>query len=175
LTKLAIPGLAGLLFLSAISAAPAQSGGKGVVGILSPSGTFRPLSRTPRSAAGPSTTITGKLVLNLTITVASSIPTSTPILCELQANVQGSDTTSFIDDIYETAVTAAARSGRQATCTVTLPYEWTLAAPTDTLSLNYAVNAVGANEVGRNSEVLFDTRSVPNNGVTTTYTLSGRI
>jgi hypothetical protein len=115
-------------------------------------------------------------VLKLAITVVSAIPTSTPIQCELEAGVLGYDASSnLIDEINETATTAATRSGSQATCTVELPYQWTLSAPKDTLSLTYDVTAVGATGIGRTSLKLFDTRSVPANGATTKYSLTGRI
>jgi hypothetical protein len=177
LTRLALAGLTGLFLLLALPPALAQSSGNGVLGILGPTGTFRPLLAHPSaSAAVTPTTVTGTLSLQLTIKIFSPIRPSTGLQCELDAAVEGLDAQfNITDSILETATAPATRTGSQAVCVVKLPYQWMLNGPKDTLSLNYSVVTTGSGGPGRTGNVSFATRSIPKNGATTSYSFTGRI
>ena len=168
----------GMLLILAASGAWAQSGASGVPGVLSPSGAFRPVLARPLTseAAAIKRTVTGTLTLQLTIAVFSSLPTSTPIQCELDASVSGVNASfEVVDNISETATAPATRSGSKAVCSMKLPYQWTLSAPTDTVSLSYTVTATGSSGAGRTSVISFDTIPAPKSGATTSFSLTGRI
>jgi hypothetical protein len=170
-----VAGLAGMLMVSAMHGAAAQSGSNGVLGVLTPSGTFRPVMVRPLTS-GAAETVTGKFIMKLTITIASTIPASTPILCDLDTSTLGQNASyEFVDEIFETASALATRSGSTAVCTVTLPYQWILHLSSDTVSLSYNVTAVGSTGTDRTSSIYYETISVPKNGVTTSFDLTGTI
>jgi len=171
--------LSGLLILLTASTASAQSGMNGAVGSIGPAGTLQPSpTAAPASSAGASTTVTGTFSLQLTVSVLSGIPASTPIHCTLQASVTGFTTTlppALVDSITDSSVVTATRAGSQATCNVVLPYKWTLFGSKDTVALAYLVNATTSTGVGRVISVYFATIPVPANGTTTKETQIGAI
>jgi hypothetical protein len=118
----------------------------GIPGLLDPgSGLFTPMGRpilTPEpqdnqdSVETPATVVSGKFVINLTITISSSIPTTETIACDAEALVFDS-----LSDIVDTAGIAATRSGSTATCTVTIPYSWSLTSTTDSVLITYTISS----------------------------------
>jgi hypothetical protein len=84
--------------------------------------------------------------------------------------------------ISEIAAVAATRSGSTATCTVTIPYSWSLInSTTDMVQLSYVITAPGAVSTGttglpyRASSRNFVSIKVPANAATTTETLKATI
>jgi hypothetical protein len=130
---------------------------------------------TPVANAVAATTVTGELTLKLTVTIASTIPTSTEILCGLSADVSGESTSGQFDSIQEYDTVVATRSGATAACQLAIPYQWILYGTGDTVSLSYSVTALNGTSVGRSNSVSFETIAVPKNGATTSYSLTGRI
>jgi len=116
------------------------------------------------------TTYTGKFVYSFTITIESTISTSVPIYC--YAKVQTSDSG---DTLSETGSVTATRSGSSATCTVTLPYSWSLATESsDKVNLSFEVAADTSLEYPpvRDVNHQLGQISVPANGATTTEKIS---
>jgi len=88
------------------------------------------------------TTRAGKLVFDFTITVDSTFATTTPIYCEVGANLVDDITSGSGREITESAAATATRTGSTAKCTVTIPYSWSLATPsTDMVFLSYTIIA----------------------------------
>ena len=118
------------------------------------------------------TTVTGEIVYKMTITIKSTIPTTSTIICDGTATTF--DASSGVSHT-ESASEAATRSGSTATCTVTIPYSWALAsASSDSVTLGYDVTASGGTTglVGRVSEHTLVAIHVPANGATTTETVA---
>jgi hypothetical protein len=105
--------------------ASAQSAPSGIPGTFDPTTrVFVPqpastTTATSRAAASRS----GQVNVAMTITIASSIPTTTPIVCGLAISHMGVQGAYYT----EAAQTPAVRSGSTATCTVRIPYLWSLA------------------------------------------------
>ncbi len=149
---------------------------RGIRGYLDPqTGVFHATPRPePQDAAEPAavTTVAGRIVVNFTITVDSTIAATTKIGCALEADVDDA-TAGFIS---ESAGTAVARgTGTTVTCTTTIPYSWKLGSmSTDTISLSYTVSspvaiATAAAEYPiRESSQTIGTIKVPVSGTTTT-------
>jgi hypothetical protein len=182
-TLAAVLGLMGLVTAGAAQAGPA-SPPNGVLGVLSSNGTFRPVLGAGHDGVPPPPpkTFVGTLKLTLNITVDSSLPTGTGILCGLNAGVTGVSETGNIDVIEDVGQKLAGGSGSTATCTVEVPYSWRLTAydgsdavSPDQVSLSYTITAIGTGQQGRTTLESFDTIAVPKNGKTTAYTLSARI
>lgn len=118
-------------------------------------------------------TVGGTLVVNLTVTIKSAIPLTTPILCSVNAYLVEADLTGA-NTIGELATVAATRAGTKATCRVSIPYSWTvLSSATARVSLNATVLAskTGAPQTGlltRSSSFTLGSIAVPANGATTT-------
>jgi hypothetical protein len=134
------------------------------------------LSVAPLADAIAATTVTGKVMLKLTVTIASSIAPSIPIQCNLSAYASGSNPSgSQTDNILETDQVTATRSGSTAVCQLAIPYQWVLYGSADTVALSYSVTATDPNSNGRYSSISFETIAVPKTGATTSYALSARI
>jgi hypothetical protein len=123
------------------------------------------------------TPITGKFVVNFKITVASTLPATDVISCGVSSTLLDVGSTF---EIFETATVAATRSGSTATCTVTLPYSWTLlTSTTDMVLLSYEILApattVGSPLPNRSSNHGFANIHVPASGATTTFNLTPTI
>ncbi len=124
----------------------------------------------------PLTTYTGKFVVNFTITISSAVPTGTTIACDVGVLVI--DTAGDITD--DLAVTAT-RNGSTATCSVTLPYSWSLTAATDTVYVSYDISAPPqplastSTYPRRYTAHPISKITVPANGATTTYTVTPTI
>ena len=81
----------------------------------------------------------------------------------------------LLDQISDSSVVAATRTGSQAKCSVVLPYKWTLAGSNDTVTLTYLVNATTSTGIGRRISVFITTIPVPASGGTTAETETGAI
>jgi len=124
------------------------------------------------------TTFTGTIVVNFTITISSTIPTTDKISCLASASVFDTGSTG---SIQETAAVAATRSGATATCKVTIPYSWPLVSgTTDQVQLTYEVSAPGLFTATNGLPLRTSTQSiahiaVPKSGTTTTETVVATI
>jgi hypothetical protein len=156
---------------------------QGVLGFLDPgTGIFRtvPVSLVDASEAPAlaAASTGGKFVFNFTINVAATISATAKIGCIATATVTEAATLNFIT---EQAGALATRSGSTATCTVNIPYSWTLnSASTDTVSLTYSIQApaeaaVSASFPNRTSTHSLPSIKVPANGATTTETITATI
>jgi hypothetical protein len=125
-------------------------------------------------------TVGGTLVVNLTVTIKSAIPLTTPILCSVNAYLAEASVTGT-NTIAEAATVAATRAGAKATCRVSLPYSWTvLSSATARVSLNALVSATktGAPQTGllnRSSSFTLGSIAVPANGATTTISANATL
>jgi hypothetical protein len=156
-----------------------QTSANGILGYLNPrTGSFSPLAQPSSDDVLPAlTTVGGKFVVNFTITISSTLPTTDVISCGIDSVLVdlGSGFT-----LLESAAVAATRTGSSAKCTVTLPYSWTLASQTtDMVSLTYSIivpaTAAGAQFPNRTSNHGFATIKVPANGAITPFNLTATI
>ena len=157
-----------------------------IVGSVDPmTGTFTPIrgsfvsNSTPLAAA---TTYGGKLVFTVTITLKSVVPSTDTINCRANAAILDTPTSIGILAItQESGAVTATRSGSKATCTMPIPYSWTLAnGPTDQMSLSYGVSfgpGAGAPSplLSRSSGQGLGSFPVPANGTTTNLTVAATI
>jgi len=153
----------------------------GILGYLDPAtGVFHtlPVPDASDDAAPAAAVTTGKFVFSFTITIDSSIATSAKIGCSASAQLLDVSTANLIE---EEAAVVASRSGSTATCTVTIPYSWTLAsASSDKVTLSYVISApveasASAQYPQRLSSQTLTTISVPKNGATTNETITATI
>ena len=135
-------------------------------------GAFQPMPQAlPEIDPATISPVTGKIVVNLTITISSSIPTTDVISCGVTATVLDvASQLSFIDS----ALVAATRKGTTATCTVDVPYSWALtSASSDMVQIEYEIltpaTATGAPLPSRTAEHGLANIHVPSSGATTTY------
>lgn len=141
-------------------------------------GLFHPLSRAvDESVLASITPTTGKFVFNITINVASTLPTNAVIVCEVGAATADATSGEFSNSVIQTAT----RSGSTATCPITMNYSWDLASPTKdpvdlTLTVTATVGTVGSASFYQET---FDNppiaTKVPANGATTTETINTTI
>lgn len=152
----------------------------------------------PQQSVTPAvvTVRSGILVLNLTITLTSVIPATVPIKCGFFPIVFGSAPvlplppppalpTYLTDYLSESRQVTATRTGVTATCSLSVPYSWSLEVlAADRIQINYSVTAVDANGIGRISQttpfLVFTPGGaqgipVPTNGATTTIARSVRL
>jgi hypothetical protein len=123
---------------------------------------------------------TGTVVVKFSITVKSSISTSTPIVCSVDAIVVDQNTSTFqiANSIDESASLGAIRSSNTASCTVTIPYSWRLSfASTDTVILSYSLFIEGptTTSLNRISSQDIATIPIPKTGMTTNESVSATI
>ncbi|MGO9403591.1 MAG: hypothetical protein ACLPVW_08985 [Terriglobales bacterium] len=124
------------------------------------------------------TPTTGTYSLTINITLASTIPSATQIVCLVQIDVTGD---SVLSGIEQTAGSAATRSGDTATCTVTIPYSWELGTPaTDKLDRVYSILAPVEATYGkpvpvRSAHLNLGSIAMPANGATTTETVTATL
>lgn len=153
---------------------------RGVLGYLDPhTGAFRVLPHPNAEAEPPATTtVTGKLVFNFTITVDATIASTAKIACSASAITEDNLSSGNPSIFEEEASALATRTGSTATCTVNIPYSWKLAtSSTDSIVLEYTIDA----PVEATSTTVFPTRlssatvatiKVPASGTTTTETIT---
>ena len=156
----------------------------GILGYLDPqTGAFRPIGqKAPQTTAASPAPTTGTLVVNITITIQSSIPANANITCSVQGSVN--ETVSVNPYEYnfmsESASTTATRSGSSASCSLTIPYSWILSTPArDMVNVSYTISAFGTGVTptlsSRYSTAGIATVGVPANGTTTTENLAATI
>jgi len=157
---------------------------RAVYGRLDPrTGIFTPLRQLPAvnpeadaEEPPPTTTYTGKFVLNFTITITSAIPTGTVIACDGNATLVDST-----GDESDSLSNSAVRSGSTATCSVTIPYSWAVTSTSESVYVTYDISAPpqplssSATFPRRYSSHPLAKITVPANGATTTYTISATI
>lgn len=107
------------------SIASAQDG----VSHPSPFSSLHGLRLQPNTTSAPTTTYSGTAQVTFNVTVKSAI--TTPILCLAEVYVSsyanGTTSTSYASNYYtEDATATASRTGNTATCTVNIPYQWSL-------------------------------------------------
>jgi hypothetical protein len=156
----------------------------GIPGYLNPkTGIFHatPPPPAPDAADPPATTtFTGKIVVNFTITVSSVFASTRQLVCVASASVF--DLSNF-NSIFETGATGVPRgTGTTVPCSVTIPYSWKLAAgPSDTINLGYSVISLDDPTTPlvlfpqRTSTQRLATIPVPSSGTTTTRAVGVRI
>ena len=177
--KLAVGVALACFALGGASASPFQRPA-GMVGILSPDGTFRPMMQHGIADTTSASTVTGKLELSLSVDIQTKLPSKTVILCSLSASVEGISASGVADSIEETGEVPASVSGSTATCKPTIAYEWHLFANSssaevrDGITLSYQIVAVTA-DGGRTSTVSFATIAVPANNKTTSFSEAARL
>ena len=153
----------------------------GIPGYLDPrTGIFHstPPLALPDAEPPAKTTFTGKLVFNFTITVKSTFASTAPIACIAAGGLSDSGIT-----IGEGAGTLVTRgTGTTVTCSVTIPYSWSLAtASTDTINLSYSIitaasfAAVAGEFPNRHGAQSLGKIAVPATGTTTTETIAATI
>lgn len=132
--------------------------------------------------AATSITFTGKLVFSFTITISSTLPTTDTVACEASASLSDVGAAGQGPIINELAAVAATRSGSTATCTVNIPYSWSLInSSTDAVQLSYVISVPTAAITGTNglparvSTRTFASIKVPASGMTTTETIKATI
>lgn len=141
---------------------------------------------TAAASAAAAAPVTGTFVAKFTIKLVTPVPSGSQVLCELNANLFEENTTTgtVSNEIEEDAAAKATVSGSTASCTVSIPYSWTLATPSsDTVNLGYylyIVNPTGANEsaLTRSSTQFLPgagSIKVPASGTTTTYTVNSTL
>lgn len=121
------------------------------------------------------TIFTGKFVYNISISIKSTIPTADVISCSgSAATFDGSG-----KNISEIAGVAATRAGSSASCSVAIPYSWSLTtSSTDMVALSYTITVPvggGAALPNRSSIQGLGSIHVPASGSTTTETISATI
>jgi len=115
----------------------------------------------------------GKIVLTLTATLTTSFPTTAAFSCGL--NATAADVISgltFSDTIFVTAT----KNGSTLSCTLTLPYAWDLASPTqDVMLVLYTINVASGtgNQLSVAQHGVASIHSVPSG--TTSYSRSAVI
>jgi hypothetical protein len=145
----------------------------GILGYLDPkTGSFRPVQTQDKapSAPGSGTQVTGTVVFTVTATLNPAIPAGAKIECSAKASV-GSEP-SLSSNSHQAQVMAR-RSGKTATCTVNIPYTWTLTSPSgDTLQMDVDMTAlIGTSGTLPNSDAVWSDSlwiPLPPSGSTTT-------
>jgi hypothetical protein len=149
-------------------------------------GAFEPAKTTmdPEAAAAV-VPRTGTLIVKLTITVDSVIPKNAVVGCSTDADVSD-DSSGFTSEEHASTV-ATLVSGKTYSCTMTIPYSWTLASPTtDKIGISYTTNiGYGYQVTATNGTAVLvqpvtarsviqpvGSIAVPANGATTTETIS---
>ena len=128
-------------------------------------------------APEPPATLSANTAMSLAAkSMATNVPPTAPSLCGLQASVSGTDPTGVSDFVAETDQATATRSGSAATCSVVIPYLWTLSVPTfDNVTLSGSATAVDTTGNGRTSSFQLETIALPATGTVTTVTYSGKL
>jgi hypothetical protein len=116
--------IAAALVLCGTVAASAEMPNVGIPGTLNLStGAFIP--EAAKAIEGPTAIAGGVVVFSLSIEVASAITTKTPITCQGTVVHVGLGNVSYA----EAASVLATRAGTKASCTVRIPYLWSLGNP----------------------------------------------
>jgi hypothetical protein len=144
-------------------------------------GSFKPLPQAASSSEeilAAAVTVTGKLVFSFTITVSSLGLTGDTVVCSAEASLDDSPTTGGI--FITEAASVGAKEASTVSCTVTIPYSWTLATiSTDRVSLSYTISVLGSTAAAalpnRTSSHSLGSITVPVNGAITTHAIKATI
>jgi hypothetical protein len=136
----------------------------------------------PEAGQAGLTTFGGSFVFKITITIKSTNLGTDAIACSAGLSVIDENPTTFVlTGLWdEGAAVSTTRSGSTATCTVTIPYSWSLAnGTTDTVDLDYGIEVPAPPSSSPlpsrfNSHTL-PSMHVPANGATTTVTVAATI
>jgi hypothetical protein len=90
--------------------------------------------------------VTGTYSVTYDIDLVSTLPAGTTIVCKTQIApvLQGAEGQSGMVVPVESAASVATISGSTATCSVEIPFAWTLSASQANVVLNYEIQAVNA-------------------------------
>lgn len=113
----------------------------------------------------------GTITLTLNISIASSIPTTTPIQCAFNTQIANQT-----DSAQESVGVAGTRSGSTATCILHIPYTWHLYnGPSDTVELSYSITADNGTGIRRTTSNTLGSIKVPATGANLSFTAVARI
>ena len=151
---------------------------RGIVGRFDPqTRTFHPLPQAGEATAEPptSTTFTGTVTVTITITLKSTGLTN--INCAGIVQTEDGASLGTPRSFGEIGLVAATGTGSTRSCTVSIPYSWSLATQaSDTMQTSYEVGnnlLLLGTPPNRNSFLIpLDTRKVPASGATTALTAS---
>jgi hypothetical protein len=136
----------------------------------------------PDVAQAALTTFGGTFVFKITITVKSTNLGTDTIACSAGLDLIDENSSTFVvtGTWEEGASVAATRSGGTATCTINIPYSWSLAnGATDTVNPSYVIQVPGASAnpplPNRLNSHSLTSMHVPANGSTTTITVTATI
>ena len=155
----------------------------GVAGTLDPkTGIFTAflpaVAQDPAESSFAATTYNGKLIVNITITLATNFPTTSSIICDVSTRVFDNPAGGG-NFLSEGGGVTATRSGSTGTCTIAIPYSWPLVTGSaDTMTLSYTVGTFGPLSPGpttRNSSQGIGTFKIPSPGTTSTFTVKSTI
>jgi hypothetical protein len=146
----------------------------GVLGFLDPhTGAFRPVPPAAEDESGvfSATTFTGTVTLTITVTLKTT--TLTNITCTQSISVLDGTTSPVF--YIESDTVAATGSGTTRTCSLSIPYAWSLTTQSsDNMTTSYTViGTTGTTSVVPErfaSRSPLDTRKVPSTGTTTALT-----
>lgn len=146
----------------------------GILGYMDPhTGVFHPIpgASSDDAEAPPATTFTGTINLTITITVKTSGLTS--FTCVASTSVVDGTTSPTVYGESDTVL--ATGSGSTRTCTLSIPYSWSLTTQSsDTMTTSYTVTGIASTGTPARSadRTPLDSRKVPASGATTTLTAS---
>ena len=140
------------------------------------------IDNNPEAGQASLTTFGGTFVFKITITIKSTNLSTDTIACTAGVDLIDENPTTFVvTGVWEeVAAVAATKSGSTATCTVTIPYSWSLAnGSTDTVNLDYGIEAPAPGSSSPLPERLnthsLPSMKVPANGTTTNVTVAATI
>ena len=154
----------------------------GVVGVLSPNGTFKPLTNSVlQSSTQTSKFYSGIIGTTINIAVATPLSVNAIVQCTVTASVTGTSAAGLTDVVIESDTVIATGNSSVMSCQPVIPYKWGLFANTgtpiikDSVTMTYNVTAIAPPSANRSTTSTFDVMSVPANNATTTFTVSARI
>jgi hypothetical protein len=129
----------------------------------------------PERKGPTSTTFTGTYSVTFNLTIASTLPSGSTITCKVQIlpGVSGMESAAVP---VEAAAGVAVVTGTAATCTVEIPFAWTLSNTRGGVSMSYEIDAFNATgtlpNVVRTSAQQGMAESYPASGGTTNLTFN---
>lgn len=94
---------------------------------------------------GSSTTVSGTYSITFNLTIASTLPANSTIVCKAQVAPANSNLEGFNAQVaapVESASGVGAVSGSTATCAVEIPFSWTVEATRQGVALSYEIDAI---------------------------------
>lgn len=174
-----------LIYMCCLIAAPAVWGQAantpakpGILGFLDPqTGAFRPVPPAVEDEGGvfTATTFTGTVTLTITVTLKTTALTN--ITCTESLSVLDGTTSPVF--YIESNTVAATGSGTTRTCSLSIPYSWSLTSQSsDNMTTTYTVSGTtGTSGLPQRytSRSPLDTRKVPSTGTTTALTAAATL